>query len=243
MEKDTEIKKEYGYYTLKQATVISLLYFGFQYACYRVAYYISLWVNVTPISVKLPLDDMIPLVSVFIIPYIYAFFFWISGLVIISRCDRQHYSDYLAANLICCLITTVILVAFPAYMDRAAEGLLDFPENPSVFEWIRRIVCIFDGWEVGFSLLPSFHCISSTICILGVTGRKEFSKGFKVYTIVAAVLIMVSTLFVKQHYFLDTVTGIALALIVYFPCKKYHWGRMFAPLERRIDQWIAEHRQ
>ena len=45
-------------------------------------------------------------------------------------------------------------------------------------------------------------------------------------------LIYASTVYVKQHYFLDIITGVALALAAYFVCKKFHWGRMFEPFLR-----------
>lgn len=34
-------------------------------------------------------------------------------------------------------------------------------------------------------------------------------------------------MFVKQHYFLDVVSGVAIAVIVFFICKKFDLGRIF----------------
>ncbi len=86
-----------------------------------------------------------------------------------------------------------------------------------------------DGSETAYNLLPSFHCINSTLCYLGVTGRRELPKWFRVYSLVTTLLIFVSTVYVKQHYVLDIVAGVALAAVAYSLCKKYHWGKLFAP--------------
>ena len=104
--------------------------------------------------------------------------------------------------------------------------------NPTFFDRLRIFWYSLDGSETAYNLLPSFHCINSTLCYLGVAGRKEIPLWVRIYSFVTAILIYASTVYVKQHYFLDVVTGIALALVVYYVCKKCHWGRMFKPAVR-----------
>ena len=125
-------------------------------------------------------------------------------------------------------------------MDRVAEGLYAVPENPTFFDKLRLFWYSLDGSAMAYNLLPSFHCINSTLCYLGVAGRKEIPVWFRAYSLVITVVIYASTVYVKQHYFLDIVTGVALAAAAYFLCKKYHWGRMFAPIERRYAIWKAQ---
>lgn len=65
---------------------------------------------------------------------------------------------------------------------------------------------------MAYNLLPSFHCINSTISYLGVARRPEVPKWYRGYSLVMTLLIYASTLFVKQHFFLDVISGIAVAL-------------------------------
>ena len=78
------------------------------------------------------------------------------------------------------------------------------------------------------------------VCYLGVAGRRELPKWFRVYSLITTLLIYASTVYVKQHFFLDIPTGIALAAAAYFVCKKFHWGRMFAPIERLYEKLTAK---
>ena len=123
------------------------------------------------------------------------------------------------------------------YGDRIAEGVFVIPANPTFFDHLRLFFYSLDGSDTAYNLLPSFHCINSTLCYLGVAGRKEISIWFRGFSLVTAILIYASTLYVKQHYFMDVVASAALAAAAYFICKKYHWGRMFASIERFYIKW------
>lgn len=214
------------------AVVIGVVYLILQHAFYLAGHYLAAWLGLTPFSPKIPLDDAIPIVSAFIIPYVWAYLYWAMGPVAVSLCEREHFADYMAANLVACVAGTLALTFFPTYMDRVAEGLYDVPADPSFFDRLRLFWYSLDGSATAYNLLPSFHCINSALCYFGVAGRKELPLWFRIYTLVTALLIFASTLFVKQHYLMDILPGVALAALAYFLCKKFHWGQMFAPLER-----------
>ena len=214
------------------AVIIGILYAIMQHGIYLLGHYLADWFGFVPFLPKIPLDDLIPLVSIFIIPYVWAYLFWAMSPMVVSLCEKRHYTDYLAACLLSCVAGILMLAFFPTYMDRIAEGLYEVTGNPTVFDKLRLFWYSLDGSAMAYNLLPSFHCINSTLCYLGVAGRSEIPKWFRVYSLITMLLIFASTVFVKQHYFLDVVTGAALALIVFLLCKKFHWGRMFTPIER-----------
>lgn len=214
------------------AVAIGIVYLASQHGFYLAGHYLASWLGIPPFLPKIPLDDAIPIVSVFIIPYVWAYISWAMAPMAVSLCEKEHFADYMAANLVACVAGTLALAFFPTYMDRIAEGLYDVPADPSFFDRLRLFWYSLDGSAMAYNLLPSFHCINSTLCYLGVAGRKELPAWFRVYTLVTALLVFASTVFVKQHYVLDIVTGVALAAAAYFLCKKLHWGRMFAPIER-----------
>lgn len=214
------------------AIVIGIAYALIQHGFYLIGHYLALLIGFEPFLPKSAIDDMIPIVSVFIIPYIWSYIYWAMGPMAVSKCESSHFKDYMAANLLACFAGILVLAVFPTYMDRVAEGLFIVPENPSVFDRLRIFWYSLDGSDIAYNLLPSFHCINSTLCYLGVAGRKEIPKWFRAYSLITTLLIFASTLFVKQHYFADVPTGIALAAISYFICKKYHFGRIFTPVEK-----------
>ena len=219
--------------------VIGLIYALSQHGFYLAGHWLAAWVNLEPICPKIPADDLFPIVSVFIIPYVWAYFYWAMGPMAVSKCDKQHFADYMAANLVACVAGTLALALFPTYMNRVEEGLFAVTENPTVFDKLREFWYSLDGSEMAYNLLPSFHCINSTLCYLGVARRKEIPLWFRVYSLVTTLLIFLSTLYVKQHYILDVPTGVALAAVAFILCKEFHWGRMFTPIERLYAKWTA----
>ncbi|MBR3641053.1 MAG: phosphatase PAP2 family protein [Oscillibacter sp.] len=214
------------------AVAIGLLYLILQHAFYLAGHFLADLIGFAPFLPKIPLDDRIPLVSAFIIPYVWAYLYWAMAPMAVSLCEKRHFADYMAANLLACAAGTLVLALFPTYMDRVAEGIFATPENPTFFDRLRLFWYSLDGSETAYNLLPSFHCINSTLCYLGVAGRAELPKWFRVYSLVTALLIFASTVYVKQHYVLDVIAGVALAAIVWFLCKRYHWGRIFASVGR-----------
>jgi len=124
-------------------------------------------------------------------------------------------------------------------MDRVAEGLYVVPDKATIFDNLRMFTYSMDGSNIAYNLLPSFHCINSTLCYLGVAGRKEIPVWFRVYSLVITILIYAATVCVKQHFLMDVVTGITLAVVVFILSKKFHWGRMFRPIERLYAKWKA----
>ena len=214
------------------AVFIGILYAVLQHAVYLLGHYLASRIGFTPFLPKIPLDDMIPVVSIFIIPYVWAYLYWAMGPMAVSLCEKQHFKDFLAACLVSCAAGILVLAFVPTYMDRVAEGLYEVSAKPTVFDKLRQFWYSMDGSEVAYNLLPSFHCINSALCYLGVAGRKEIPRWFRVYSLITTLLIFAATMFVKQHYFLDVAAGAVLALIAFLICKKYHWGKMFNPIER-----------
>ena len=214
------------------AVIIGIVYLILQHWFYLAGHCLALLFGFEPFLPKIALDDMIPIVSVFIIPYVWAYVYWAMGPMVVSKCEKRHFADYMAANLVACVAGALALALFPTYMDRVAEGLYEVPANPDIFDKLRLFWYSLDGSKTAYNLLPSFHCINSTLCYLGVAGRREIPVWYRVYSLLLSLLIFAATLFVKQHFFLDVVTGVALAAAAYFICKRFHWGRMFAPLER-----------
>ena len=218
------------------AIIIGIVYLASQHGIYLIGHYLATWFGFTPFLPKIPFDDMIPLLSVFIIPYIWSYAYWAMGPMAVSLCDKEHFRDFMASCIVSCLAGMVALAFFPTYMDRVAEGLYDVPANPDIFDKLRMFWYSLDGSAMAYNLLPSFHCINSTICYLGVMGRKELPLWFRIYSLITTLLIYASTVFVKQHFVLDIVTGVALAIVAFFLCKRFHWGRMFAPIERLVTR-------
>lgn len=205
--------------------ILGIVTLALQHGIYLLANEAAKLIGNTPFLPKIEaIDGIIPVVTVFIIPYVWAYAFWGMAPMAVSKCDKKHFYDYLMAYFLACMLGALILAFAPTYMDRVAEGLLD--DSPGFLNQLRRFWYSLDGGERAYNLFPSFHCINSTVSYLGVMGRKEIPKWFRVYSLITAILIFFSTVFVKQHYVVDVISGIIIALIAYFVCKKFSLGRV-----------------
>lgn len=207
--------------------IIGVIFAFLQHGVYLLAHGIATLIGPEPILPKIPvIDDMIPLVPVFIIFYVWSYLFWAMGPMAVSKCKLDYFLDFMAAELFAWILGGIFLIIVPTYMDRVEEGLLDAERTGFFDRWLQFWYTL-DGSEIAYNLMPSFHCINSTLCYLGVCGKKEIPLWFRIYSLVMAVLIFASTLFVKQHYFIDVVTGIIVAVIAYVICIKLRAGRIF----------------
>lgn len=181
------------------------------------------------------IDDLIPIVPVFITVYVGAYLFWLVCPIINSMASRERYADYIIGFAMAYVIGMIIMSLFPATMDRNAEGLYTNVGN-DIFSRIHQwFITDMDGGEIAHGLLPSFHTMSSIFCYMGVRKCKEIPKGVRIFILVYALSVVASTLFLKQHYVMDAVSGATLAIVSYLVAHKFHLGRIIVPILKRFD--------
>ncbi len=207
--------------------VLGLVYFALQFGIYRLGDYLSAVIGTKAHawSPKIPaIDDLVHVVPVFVVIYIFSYIFWICAPAVVSKTKKANLINYLIGLTSAYIIGFLIFTFFPTYMDRVAEGLMDFDAGGGIFSALLAKVYASDGSDIAFNLFPSFHCMISAYCYLGIRKQPEISKGFKIYTLVMAILICMSTQFTKQHYLLDFLGGVSLAIICYIIVEKINPG-------------------
>lgn len=109
-----------------------------------------------------------------------------------------------------------VYIVFPVSTYWYRQELLAQPLTGSF--WADQVYSVFER-DTSFNCFPSLHAAVSTICAY-TWFRYEKLKPSKttqtvaVLTAVIAAGVVLSTLFVKQHYIVDELAGVALALIV-----------------------------
>ncbi len=174
------------------------------------------------IDLSSKIDTWIPYVSFFIIIYVLAYIQWIVGYIVISKESKQSCYQFMSAEIISKLICLLFFVFLPTTMVRAtglSNGLLDR---------ITKIVYLFDD---PVNLFPSIHCLESYLCFRGALFLKSVSKGYKYFTLIFAILVFLSVVFVKQHVFIDIIGGIIVGEVGLWLSQKFRSARLFEKLE------------
>jgi len=110
------------------------------------------------------------------------------------------------------------ILAYIATVITAYAGFLIFPTSAprpvvvpgdGIFEWCLRTLYALDP---PYNCFPSLHVAYSFLAALSAY---RGHRGFGVVAISWAVLVGISTLFIKQHYAADVVAGAAMAAAAY----------------------------
>ncbi len=153
-------------------------------------------------DVSIALDGKIPFVSPFILPYVLAYAQWAGVLLLVSRQSRDVCYKIVTAELISKMISFGFFVFFPTAMERAPI------EGSNIFDRLTGLIYSIDPAD---NLFPSVHCVDSWICMRATLKIKKVPAWANGLHIVFTLLVLASTVLVKQHLFVDIIGGVAVA--------------------------------
>lgn len=167
--------------------------------------------NITFHDVYISIDAMIPFVSWFILPYVYWFAFVAGTVGYLFFTNKEEFYKCVAFLFIG---MTICLIAFTVYPT-------SFNHRPDVIEGNalnQALVNFIYTADKSQNVCPSIHVFNSIGCAIALIRHPHFknSKGMKVFAIVSAVMITLSTMFIKQHSIIDAIAAGILAIILYF---------------------------
>ncbi|MDD6189417.1 MAG: hypothetical protein PUB32_07575 [Clostridiales bacterium] len=176
----------------------------------------SYWVS------YIPLDDRIPFCEFFVLPYVlwYPFLFG-TGLFLMLK-DHDGFKNYMRFIGIAFGLALLFCAIFPNGQDLRPE---EFPRD-NIFTWLIGLLYTADDNQ---NVLPSMHVLgscaaASALCL----SPKVKSRAVKLGAVLLAVLISVSTVFVKQHSALDIITAIPPAAVIFLV--------IYRPWRRKISE-------
>lgn len=160
------------------------------------------------------IDTKIPFVPAFFIPYcIWYLMIFIIPYYLYCK-DKDKFIKYTMAYILCSMIGNIVFISYPSTVARPTVTGTD------IFSLIAKFIYWID---TPTNCFPSLHCAISMLFILYICENKNTNIITKISVCIISVLIMLSTLFTKQHVVVDFISGDILALIVYLivkPSKK-----------------------
>ena len=158
-----------------------------------------------PIYINIDLDDKIPFWGWLI--YIYNMFypFCVIAFYLLYKKDKKNYYKAIIAGVIGYIICDIIFLFLPTIMYRPI-----IPNYDPITNFVIKVTFFFD--EPPLNCFPSIHCLFCFQVIFSYIKSKCTIKR-KAWVITLAGLIILSTLFVKQHYILDVIAAFIVCLI------------------------------
>ena len=172
-------------------------------ACNFAAYYFSKLIIADryKYDLSIPLDDMIPLVTPFIVIYILAYAQWAIGYIVLVRQSRELCARVAASNLIAKTMCFLIFIIVPTAIVRPEVAGND------IFTLLTKFIYAAD---TPVNLFPSIHCLESYVIMRFTLAEKNLPKAYKIVTAVFSILVFASVVFTKQHIFIDIPGGILI---------------------------------
>ena len=144
-------------------------------------------------------DGAIPLAPEWTLIYVLTFLFWAGGLVFAAWQEEE----------LCCKLCTGVIVGYAmcAVMFLVLPTSIARPEVTGTAYYDDLLRATY-GADIPSNLFPSMHCMMSYMIFRALTVSPGIKRPYRIAAGVLVVLICASTLYIKQHYFVDTVAGI-----------------------------------
>lgn len=157
------------------------------------------------------IDDRIPFVKYFIIPYLFWFPYVAVTFIFIALQEAEEYIRMIIMLFSGTTLFLVISLIFPNCLD--LRPALD-PADTSLLISLTRHVYTSD---TATNVFPSMH-VFVTICMFVATIRSKAAEKYlwiKIASGLILVAICASTVFTKQHSVLDVAGGVIYAFLLY----------------------------
>lgn len=166
-------------------------------------------VNTDYNAVYCRLDDLIPFCEYFVIPYYFWFVFLIGIQVYSFFFDIPAFKNYIEFTIITYTLTLLIYMIYPTSQELRP---VDF-ERDNIF---TTIVSMLYNFDTNTNVCPSMHVIGSFAVYFTARKSKLFSaKPWRIVFFLTALLISISTVFLKQHSVVDIFYALIVCAVAY----------------------------
>ncbi len=201
--------------------ILTVALIAFQSLCY----FISKSLGGNPHLIGGVIDSKIPFNMWFIIPYCIWYLLIFLIPYYLYKKDKNIFVKYFVSYTLTTFIANIIFIIYPTYVDRPIVT------GTSILELMTRIVFWVD--TPAQNCFPSLHCAVSMLFILYMFEYKKCPNYLKIFTFIISILIMIATLFIKQHVFIDLISGDALAIVSYIIVSK------FKKINKKVKELLA----
>ena len=155
------------------------------------------------------LDDAIPFLEGFAIPYCFWYLLIVISLGWFLLYDVDSFKRLQVFIIITQLVAMAVYIIWPSYQDL----------RPAVFpreNFLSHVMGLIYSFDTPTGVCPSLHVAYSIGMATVWCKKKELTNGWRVLCWVAVVLISLSTCFVKQHSIIDVFVAIPVCMIANF---------------------------
>lgn len=151
-------------------------------------------------------DEWIPFCEVFILPYVFWYLLIVVSLGYFLLYDIPNFRRLQVFIMVTQALAMAAYILFPTRQDLRPEV---FPRD----NFLTDCVALLYRVDTNTGVCPSLH-VAYSVGIASVwLQKKDAPRLWKVFVVVAVVLICLSTLFIKQHSVVDLLAALPVCLV------------------------------
>lgn len=161
------------------------------------------------IAMHCRLDDIIPFCEWFIIPYLLWFpYMLVTGLYFL-RHDAKSFENFILSLFIGFFIGMMIIAFYPTCQNLRPQDLQNGEGIDNVAKWLVNMIYTAD---TNTRVFPSLHVVGALGVAANISMAKPLRKKvwLQIGNWVLCILIILATMFAKQHSALDVAGGVVL---------------------------------
>ena len=184
-----------------------LIKVGLLYLYQCLIYFLSKFTPIHQHVIGNKIDDKIPFIAFFGLFYVLWYIAIIVIPLVLNKYKKSELKKYFWNMFIGITICGLFYIFYPTTMVREDVSIKGF------FTLIVYLVYFFD--RPVMNLFPSMHCLICFYFIYHMLFNKEIDKRWRIGTIVFSILVILSTVFIKQHVLIDIISAFIISVIVY----------------------------
>ena len=159
-----------------------------------------------------PADDLIPFNELFVIPYMFWFVFLVGIHLYTLLYDIETFKKLMKYIMITYTFAIICYLIFPTCQQLRP---IEF-ERDNI---LTRFMSGFYVFDTNTNVCPSIHVMGSLAVWSASMYTERFkTKGWQAFYGTTAILICMSTVFLKQHSLLDVLAAIPVCAVAHYVC-------------------------
>lgn len=168
------------------------------------------------------LDYSLPFLKIFVIPYVIWYPFIFLAFVYLCFKDMEIYFKTLISFDISLILCYLIFYFFQTTMPRP-----DLVGN----DFLTSIIRIIYNFDQPYNCFPSIHVLACYLLMRGIDKCQPGINKLKIAAGVISTLIVLSTLFIKQHAIMDVISAVFIGEVVFSFARKLNIAKLMELLQ------------
>ncbi len=169
-------------------------------------YTISMAISKDYHYINMSIDNKIPFIKYFVIPYCFYFFMPTLSLYLLSFFNMKKFKRLVIVSIIGIVIANIVFNIYQVKMVTA---------NVTGNDIFSKLIKFIYSAEEPLNCFPSLHAFFGTSVVITLIDEKKCPIWMRIVVPISGVLIIMSTVFIKQHYFIDALAGVLMMILLY----------------------------